>query len=78
METNEPTKAPLTTEQVRRLEQLLGGDPVTEGHVLIFIKSKFGARNLQEIPEKTASEICKRPSDFLKAVKMFCVPELPF
>lgn len=68
----------LTAEQVRRLEQLLGGDPVTEGHVLIFIKSKFGARNLQEIPEKTAQEICRRPADFLRAVKQFCMPELAF
>jgi diadenosine tetraphosphate (Ap4A) HIT family hydrolase len=74
----EAAKLLLNTERVRRLEQLLGGDPVTEGHVLVFIKNKFGARNLAEIPEKTAKEIFRRPADFLVAAKKFCVPELPF
>ena len=49
-----------------------------ELEVLQFIADKYGAKNLLYLPPAVASQIIKRPADFLTAVKNHCEPELPF
>ncbi|MGZ4973505.1 MAG: hypothetical protein ACXWKG_12765 [Limisphaerales bacterium] len=68
----------LSVADVKRLERLLGGDPVTEAMVIGFIGEKYAAKNLFYVPHKVAGEIFKRPNDFLRAVKKHCEPELGF
>ena len=63
---------------VQRIERLVGGDPVTEDHVLRFIGSRYEAKNLFYLPRHVAAEILKRPADFTRAAKQHCEPELPF
>ena len=68
----------LPVEQVRRLERILGGDPVTEEMVLRFIVARYAAKNLFHLPANVATQILRRPQDFLHATKRFCEPELTF
>lgn len=75
---HQPLRKCLSLQQVERLERLLGGDNRTEEMVLRFIAAKYGAQCLCRIPESVAKEIVRRPGDFLKAVKQYCEPELPF
>ena len=49
--------------------RLLGGDPETEQAVMVFIRRKWGVKNLWRIPARIADEIIKRPADFLKRAK---------
>ena len=63
---------------VQRIERLVGGDPVTEGQVLRFIGSRYGARNLLYLPQKVAAAILDRPDAFLRTAKNHFEPELPF
>lgn len=64
--------------EVEQLHRLLGGDPVLEGHVLEFIKKKYGAKNLTMLSHRVFAEIVRRPNDFLKEVKRFAREGLPF
>lgn len=73
-----PETGRLSVQTVERLHRLLGGDPRVEEMVLRFISDKYGARNLLYLPPHVAKQICKRPADFLRAVKQHCEPELPF
>jgi hypothetical protein len=68
----------LPSATVERIERLVGGDPVTEAQVLQFIAGRYGAKNLFYLPAHVATEICRRPADFITAAKRFCEPELPF
>ena len=68
----------LLPRDVERLHRVLGGDPVTEETVLRFIAARYGARSLVFLPTKVAAAILKRPSDFLRAAKMYWQPELRF
>lgn len=68
----------LTVETVRRLHHAVGGDPVTEEMILRFIRDRYGAVNLFELPWKVADAVLKRPADFIRAAKQHCAPELPF
>ena len=65
-------------ETVRRIEDAVGGDPVTEGMILRFIADTHGAAHLGHLPAKVAGEILRRPADFIRAAKRHCEPELPF
>ena len=68
----------LTAQEVERLHQALGGDPVTEDLILRFIGARWGARNLIHLPPKVAAEALRRPADFIRAAKQHFEPELPF
>jgi len=63
---------------VRRIERLVGGDPVLEDQVLRFIKGRYGAEDLLGLPRTVAEEVCRRPGDFVRAAKSYCEPELGF
>jgi len=49
--------------------RLLGGDPETEQAIMVFIRRKWGVKNLWRLPARIADEIIKRPADFLKRAK---------
>ncbi len=61
---------------VARLERLVGGDPVTEWEILLFIGHRYGARSLFYLPPHVAEQVLKRPADFIRAAKRFTRPEL--
>ena len=73
-----PKTGRLTVATVERLHTLLGGDPVTEEMILLFIAHKYGARNLFYLPANVTAQILNRPADFIRAAKQHCEPELPF
>jgi hypothetical protein len=62
-------EAVLDAETVRRLERVLGGDPVTEALILAFIAERYGAETLLDLPAKVAAAILQRPADFIRAAK---------
>ena len=74
----EPRPGRLPVQVVEHLHRLLGGDPRVEDMVLRFIGDKYAAPNLLYLPPQVASQIIKRPADFLRAVKQHCEPELSF
>jgi len=74
----EPRPGRLPVQTVEHLHRLVGGDARTEEMVLQFIAAKYGAKNLLDLPAKVASNIIRRPADFLTAVKNHCEPELKF
>ena len=61
--------AVLDAETVRRLERVLGGDPVTEALILAFIAERYGAETLLDLPPKVAAAILQRPAGFIRAAK---------
>jgi hypothetical protein len=61
---------------VLRIERLVGGDPVTEDRILRFMGARYGARNLFYLPPHVAAQVCKRPTDFIRAAKQYSQPEL--
>lgn len=73
-----PATGRLSVQTVERLHRLLGGEPRIEALVLQFIADKYGAKNLLYLPPQVATEILKRPADFLRAAKQHCEPELNF
>ena len=73
-----PETGRLPVQVVEHLHRLLGGDAHVEDMVLQFIGEKYSAKNLLYLPPHVASQIIKRPADFLRAVKQHCEPELPF
>lgn len=77
-ELSNPATGRLSVQAVERLHRLLGGDARIEAMVLQFITDKYGAWNLLYVPPSVASEILKRPADFIRAVKEHCEPELNF
>ena len=68
----------LPVQVVEHLHRLLGGDARTEAMVLSYIQFRWNAENLFYLPPKTASEIIRRPADFLTAAKNHSEPELQF
>ena len=68
----------LPVQVVEHLHRLVGGDARTEAMVLDYIRFRWEAKTLFGIPPKAASEIIRRPADFLNAVKNHCEPELSF
>ena len=75
MDTNDE-RLPVAT--VERLHRLLGGEVRMEEMILRFIAARYGARSLIYLPANVAKAATKRPSDFLRAAKQFCEPELNF
>ena len=73
-----PETGRLPVQVVEHLHRLLGGDAHVEDMVLKFIADKYAAPNLLHLPPAVASQIIKRPADFLRAAKQHCEPELPF
>ena len=73
-----PETGRLPVQVVEHLHRLLGGDAHVEDMVLQFIADKYDAKNLLYLPPHVASQIIKRPADFLRAAKQHCEPELPF
>ena len=69
-------KERLPVQVVEHLHRLLGGDARTEKMVLDYIAFRWGAKNLFYVPPKAASEIIRRPADFLTAAKNHSEPEL--
>ena len=63
---------------VQRIERLVGGDPVTEDQILRFIGARYRAKSLLYLPPQVAAELLKRPTDFVRAAKRWCQPELRF
>jgi len=74
----EPRPGRLPVQVVEHLHRLVGGDGRTEKMVMDYIAFRWGAKNLFYIPPKVASEIIRRPADFLTAVKNHSEPELSF
>ena len=73
-----PETGRLPVDVVQHIHRLLGGDAHVEDMVLQFIADKYDAKNLLYLPPHVASQIIKRPADFLRAAKQHCEPELPF
>ena len=74
--TGEGQRLPVAT--VERLHRLLGGEARVETMILRFIADRFGAKDLPHLPPHVASEILKRPADFIQAAKNHCEPQLNF
>jgi len=74
----DPVTGRLRACDVQRIQDAVGGDPVTEEMILRFIADKYGAKNLLHIPPKVAAEILRRPVEFIRAAKRHCEPELRF
>jgi len=73
-----PKTGRLPVQVVEHLHRLLGGDPQLEQMVVKYIQFRWQAKDLFCIPAKAASEIIRRPADFLKAAKNHSEPELGF
>lgn len=73
-----PETGRLPVSVVEHLHRLVGGDARVEAMVLRFIADKYSASDLTQLPAAIASQIIKRPADFLAAVKNHCEPELKF
>ena len=73
-----PETGRLPVDVVQHIHRLLGGDAHVEDMVLQFIADKYDAKNLLYLPPAVATQIIKRPADFLRAAKQHCEPELPF
>lgn len=73
-----PANERLSVQTVERVHRLLGGDPRVEEMILRFISDKYGAKCLLYLPPYVAKEILKRPTDFIRAAKQHCEPELRF
>jgi hypothetical protein len=71
-----PETGRLPVQVVEHLHRLLGGDARLEKMVADYIQFRWQANSLLEIPAKAASEIIRRPADFLTAAKNHCEPEL--
>lgn len=73
-----PATGRLSVQTVEGLHRLLGGEARTEEMVLRFIAVRYGAKDLLHLPPHVATQILKRPADFIQAAKTFCEPELHF
>ena len=73
-----PETGQLSVRTVERLHTVLEGDPRTEEMIIQFIRHQYGARSLLELPLKVANEVLRRPTDFIRAAKQHCEPELKF
>jgi len=58
------------------LERLLGGDPAIEAAILAFIHHHYGAASLLDLSPAAASEIARRPREFVQAAQKFHQPDL--
>ena len=68
----------LPVQVVEHLHRLLGGDVRVEQMVLDYIEHRWKAPNLFYIPPVVATQIIRRPADFLSAAKNHAEPELKF
>ena len=71
-------KERLPVDVVQHIHRLVGGDAHVEAMVLKFIGKKYGAKNLFYLPPPVATQIIRRPADFLTAAKNYAEPELQF
>ena len=62
----------------RRLDRVLGGDPMTEELVVQYIEARWRAKNLVYVPREKAAKILKNPADFIRSLKRRSQPELAF
>ena len=74
----DPVTGRLRVCDVQRIHDAVGGDPVTEEMIVRYIAEKFGARNFFYVSPKVATEILRRPVDFIRAAKKHCEPQLAF
>jgi hypothetical protein len=74
----DPVTGRIRIQVVEELQRVLGGDPVTETMIVRFIADRYGARSLCFLAPKVAEEILRRPSDFIRAAKQHCEPQLSF
>ena len=74
----EPRPGRLPVDVVLHIHRLLGGDVRVEDMVLKFIADKYAAPNLLYLPPAVATQIIRRPADFLTAAKNHAEPELSF
>lgn len=77
-ETQRLASGRLPVEEVLRLHDAIGGDPVTEDMILRFIGDQYSAKNLLYLSPKVAAAILARPVDFIRAAKRHCEPAVPF
>ena len=73
-----PETGRLPVQVVEHLHRFVGGDARVEKMVLDYIQFRWQAPDVFYIPSKAASEIIRRPADFLTAVKNYAAPELEF
>ena len=73
-----PETGRLPVQVVEHLHRLVGGDARVEQMVMDYIQFRWKAKSLFYLPPKTASEISRRPADFLTAAKNHAEPELNF
>ena len=73
-----PKTGRLSVQTVERLHTVLAGDPRTEAMIIQFIQQRYNAASLLELPVKVANEVFRRPTDFIRAAKQHCEPELKF
>ena len=66
----------LRVSTIERLHRMLGGEADTEAAVLSFIANRYKARSLGQLTEHIASEILRRPVDFLIAARKHYQGEL--
>jgi hypothetical protein len=77
-ESQRPASGRLPVEEVLRLHDAIGGDPVTEDMILRFIGDQYSAKSLLYLSPKVAAAILARPVDFIRAAKRHCEPAVPF
>ena len=63
---------------MRHIHRLVGGDARVENLVLDYVEFRWKKRDLFCIPPAAATQIIRRPADFLTAVKDYSEPELSF
>jgi len=68
----------ISAETGLHIMRLLEGDRRTEEQIVHFLRTKYGAQTVLDIPAKVAAEIIRRPADFVRAAQEFWEPGLPF
>ena len=61
---------------VQYVERLIGGDPATERCVLVFIRARYGAGSLAELPQGVVKAILARPQRFVEVAREYVEPSL--
>ena len=72
----EPQPIKLPVDVVAHIHRLVGGDARTEDMVLDYVEFRWKKRDLFYIPAAVATQIIRRPADFLRAAKQHREPEL--
>ncbi|MEI6195336.1 MAG: hypothetical protein WCS42_13510 [Verrucomicrobiota bacterium] len=73
---SESVPSRLPVDVVEHIHRLVGGDARTEDMVLDYVEFRWKKRDLFYIPAAAATQIIRRPADFLTAAKIYSEPEL--